>query len=101
MTDRATALLVVAAMIAILAAALWVGPADVTGFWATRSGDIYAVSGDRRGNLRVTAPNAATFPVRIGMGRRLMAPPTSLGLLSLNGRRIYWRGGPVWYRQGV
>ncbi len=105
-----SALLTAASAIALMMLAahvFCVSSDDLVGFWSTDAGKLVAVRKD--GNALQVWSSGPRARVRQLWCRLFVSEPsagqpgepTDYGRLTLNGRRVVWRHGPTWYRQGV
>ena len=80
----------------------WSPVSRVAGYWATRDGDLYeirrqALDGAGKNKLTITG-RGKVVPGRFGLRR--ICTEDACGILSLDGRTLFWRT-ETWYRQGV
>lgn len=112
MTPEASTVLTAVTVITIVLLAarlICASPSDLVGFWSTQSGDLLAVRLNKAGLEVWTAPTRSTESGPRAQVHQLWCRffvseaggVKDYGRLSLNGRRVVWRRGATWFRQGV
>jgi hypothetical protein len=90
-----------AALVLVLALVARFGPASsvaqLPGFWRGADAHLHRLApAGRRGEFEADGPDRC----RLRGWRRLVCDEGRRGRLGLDGRRLFWDDGDVWYRQG-